>query len=123
MKFILVALGGGLGASLRYGAILLLPPATGSFPYATLLANTVGSFLAGIVIGLLAHTDMIGENWRLFLIIGVLSSLTTFSTFSVETMQYFLADKYLASIANIAFNFVLCLALVYLGLIIGKSFG
>ena len=122
IKLLLVVAGGGLGSAMRYGVILLLPPANAGFPYATLLVNATGSLLVGMVAGLFANVAVINETWRLFIVIGVLSGFTTFSTFSFETMQYFLDGKYLVSIANVILNFVLCLTLVYLGFIFGKTF-
>ena len=73
----IVALGGALGAALRYAASELI--ATESFPYATLSVNLVGSFLLGIVVAL--TQNLLSTNLALLLGTGVLGAFTTMSTF------------------------------------------
>lgn len=75
-----VGLGAGLGAACRYGITVLgklVPP---TVPYATILINVVGSFLAGWLTG-----SQLPGTWTLFLLTGVCGGFTTFSTFSVDT--------------------------------------
>ncbi len=86
-----VALGGGVGAVLRYqtGRLLthLLGPATvTAFPWATLTVNVVGSIAMGVLAGFLARHGTGGDFWRLLLGVGVLGGFTTFSSFSLEMM-------------------------------------
>jgi CrcB protein len=77
-----VALGGGVGAWLRYAAGRLIGPT--AFPYATLTVNILGSFAMGVLAGWLARHGQGGEGWRLLLGVGVLGGFTTFSAFSLE---------------------------------------
>ena len=80
---LLVALGGGIGAWLRFAATRLLQgPA---FPWATLSVNLLGSFAMGLLAGWLARHG--GEQWRLLLGVGVLGGFTTFSAFSLELVE------------------------------------
>lgn len=87
--FLLVALGGAVGASLRYGvgltAARLLPQ---SWPWSTFLVNTLGSFAMGLAVGMLALKPVEGgPHLRLFLATGVLGGFTTFSAFSLELTE------------------------------------
>jgi CrcB protein len=86
-----VALGGAIGAVLRYqtGRGLthwLGAQAVTAFPWATLTVNIVGSLAMGLLAGYLARHGQGGEHWRLFLGLGVLGGFTTFSAFSLELM-------------------------------------
>ena len=83
---LLVVLGGGIGAWLRFVAGRLIGSA--AFPYATLTVNILGSFAMGLLVGWLARQGGPGsfdsEGWRLLLGVGVLGGFTTFSAFSLE---------------------------------------
>ena len=83
---LLVVLGGGIGAWLRFVAGRLVGSA--AFPYATLTVNILGSFAMGLLVGWLARQGGPGsfdsEGWRLLLGVGVLGGFTTFSAFSLE---------------------------------------
>ncbi|MBV8085043.1 MAG: fluoride efflux transporter CrcB [Chloroflexi bacterium] len=93
-----VGVGGGLGSIARYtlGAWLVgrldLP-----FPYHTLLINVTGSFLIGIILGLLLDYPVIDPIWRLLLVVGFLGGYTTFSTFTAETMALLVAGKWVVA--------------------------
>lgn len=82
----LVAVGGALGACLRYllGAFI----STDTFPYSTLSVNLIGSFLLG-VLTVAATQNLVSTNVALMFGTGVLGAFTTMSTFSVETIQMF----------------------------------
>lgn len=86
-----MALGGAVGASLRYAVGRLAPVTAGSFPWSTALVNLAGSFALGVLV------VVAGARWpgwhapRLFLGVGVLGGLTTFSTFANETRALLLA--------------------------------
>jgi CrcB protein len=82
----IVALGGALGATLRY--VVSEWVSVDSFPYATLSINLVGSFLLGVMAVGLAQ-NLLSANMALLLGTGVLGAFTTMSTFSVETVQMF----------------------------------
>ena len=86
-----VALGGGIGALLRYqlGRLItaVLGPATVMhFPWATLAANVIGSLAMGLLAGWLSRHGETGEPMRLLLGVGLLGGFTTFSAFSLEMM-------------------------------------
>ena len=84
---LLVAIGGGLGAALRFqtGRLVgLLAGNTTPFPWATFAINLTGSLAMGLLAGWLARSGSEGETWRLVLGVGVLGGFTTFSAFSLE---------------------------------------
>ena len=83
--WLLVFVGGGIGAALRHGVNLaslrLLGP---GFPWGTLTVNVVGSLAMGVLAAWFAFRGASGEPWRLFLATGVLGGFTTFSAFSLD---------------------------------------
>ncbi len=86
-NFLLVALGGGLGAAGRYGVSLAMPMKPGEWPWATFSINVLGSLAIGVLAGWLSTRGEAGEPWRLFLGVGVLGGFTTFSAYSLETLR------------------------------------
>lgn len=108
---ILVAIGGGVGAWLRFVAGRLLPQA--AFPWVTLSVNLLGSFAMGLLAGWLARHG--GEQWRLLLGVGLLGGFTTFSAFSLELVE--LAQR--GALGSAALYAAMSLAGGVLGLIAG----
>jgi fluoride exporter len=83
--FLLVFLGGGIGAALRHGVNLLSARWLGTaFPYATLFENVTGSLLMGLIAGYFAFKGDAPQHLRLFLTTGILGGYTTFSAFSLD---------------------------------------
>jgi CrcB protein len=85
MGYLIVFLGGGLGAALRHFINIAAPRMMGTaFPYGTLLINVSGSFIMGLVAGYFAFRGDASQHWRLFLTTGILGGYTTFSAFSLD---------------------------------------
>jgi CrcB protein len=106
--FLIVFLGGGLGASLRHGVNLLCARLFGlTFPWGTLIENVTGSLAMGLVAGYFAFKAGASQHLRLFIATGFLGGYTTFSAFSLDTVllyergQMWLAALYV--IASVAF--------------------
>jgi CrcB protein len=85
MGYLIVFLGGGIGAAMRHGINLAVARALGTaFPYGTLLINISGSFIMGLVAAYFAFKGDASQHWRLFLTTGILGGYTTFSAFSLD---------------------------------------
>ena len=121
MAYLSVAIGGALGACLRYLITHLSQTYLPGFPFGTLISNV----LAGIIIGVILELDLergcFGENSRLFLTTGAMGGLSTFSTFSVETVHLFQSGKYLLSGLNVLLNLALSIAGVLIGTVLVKA--
>jgi len=85
MGFLIVFLGGGLGAALRHGVNLAAARILGTaFPFATLFENVSGSLMMGLLAGYFAFRGGPTQHWQLFLTTGILGGYTTFSAFSLD---------------------------------------
>ena len=85
MGFLIVFLGGGLGAALRHGINLACARVLGTaFPYATLFENVTGSLAMGLLAAYFAFKGDASQHWRLLLTTGILGGYTTFSAFSLD---------------------------------------
>jgi CrcB protein len=119
---IVVALAAGaLGALLRYAASTLFGRARSNLPWAVLVVNVVGSLVGGIVIGLV-QSGAIGEDARLIVLSGFAGGLTTFSTFSVESMQLALAGRWRTALGSVLANLLLGIAAAVLGFALAGGF-
>ena len=99
MKFILfVALGGAIGAVGRYSLVTLVSQTLGGgFPFGTIIVNILGSFLLGALIEGASYWGNLSNELRLFLMVGVLGSFTTFSTFSLDVVLLINRNEMLAA--------------------------
>jgi CrcB protein len=87
MNYLLVFVGGGLGATLRHVINVASARAFGTnFPYGTFIINITGSLVMGLVAGYLAFKGDAAQPWRLFIMTGILGGYTTFSAFSLDTV-------------------------------------
>jgi len=113
-----VALGGMVGATLRYGATIAATKAFGhGFPYGTLIVNVAGSFAMGALVELMALSWSASQETRLFLAVGLLGSFTTFSTFSLDIYTLYERQAY-GPLLFYAFG---SFALSLLGLVMGLA--
>ncbi len=113
-QLLAVALGGGIGAVLRYSVGEWIHRISGPlFPWGTLTVNLAGCFLIGIIWEL-SNTTLLSPQFRLFVMTGLLGAFTTFSTFSLETLNLIRDGEIRLAVANqvisVAFGLVLVLA-------------
>lgn len=122
---LIVALGGGLGASCRFWIREYLPSITGSeFPFSTILVNVSGCFLSGLVYMWLESS---GTTWSterlLFFFVGFLGAFTTFSAFALDSLLLFQQQQIFKLFVNIGGNCLLCLICVFVGAMVGARIG
>ena len=122
LNFLFVAIGGSIGASLRYFAYLFFKNylLSNYLFLSTLFVNIVGSFLIGYAIMLMETKNLSEDFIRYFLIIGVLGSFTTFSTFSIESVDLLLSKKFFLAFSYMFFSLSLCLLFTFIGLNFNK---
>jgi CrcB protein len=100
--FIAVGLGAAIGAWLRWGLGLWLNPTLPELPLGTLTANLIGGYLIGLAVAFFMQHPGLSPEWRLLIITGFLGGLTTFSTFSAETVTLLARGQYAWSMGIIA---------------------
>lgn len=124
MSVVVVAvalLAGALGALLRYGTTRLFARLNDELPWAVLTVNTMGSFVGGLVLGLVT-TGAVGADIQLIAVGGFAGGLTTFSTFSVETVQLAIARRWGIVAATVGANLALGIAAAVLGFAVAGGF-
>lgn len=122
MTIIYITLGGGIGAAMRYYAMVLSSRWWGmDFPYGTLLVNILGSLLMGVLAGVLARTLPEHQHeMRAFIGVGILGGFTTFSAFSLDAWLLLEQGKYAAGIGYITASVVFAIAALISGLMLGR---
>ena len=117
--YLAVAGGGAIGACLRFfiqqHALNLLGK---SFPFGTLAVNLLGSFLIGLAYAYFQQHEIQNPQLKPFITVGILGALTTFSTFSMETVMLVQEGNVMGALLNILLNVVLCIGCVWLALVI-----
>jgi CrcB protein len=121
-QILAIAGGGAIGAVLRYWISNLVYAVTGrDFPYGTLSVNILGSFAMGFLFILLLDRLSNDVALRAFLLIGLLGSFTTFSTFSVETLNLIESGQLARALANVLLSVALCIAAAALGVLLARQ--
>ncbi len=115
--FLLVGIGGALGAMLRFGAQSAIGSLPNGFPASTFLVNLVGSIAMGVLVGILAKTTPQFQNEiRLFVAVGIFGGFTTFSSFSLDAITLIERGDVLLAAIYIVGSVLLSIAGLWLGL-------
>lgn len=122
LRIAFIAAGGATGALLRYWLSNGVHAFLGrGFPYGTLTANIIGSLIMGILYVFLYERMDVSAEWRAGLVIGVLGAFTTFSAFSIETVNLIEAGEQLKAGINILLSVSLCITGCWLGIVFGRQ--
>lgn len=117
-----IAAGGAAGALLRYWMSMGVHLLTGrAFPYGTLAVNVTGSLLMGLLYVLFIERMDIDPLWRGALLIGLLGAFTTFSTFSIETLNLLENGEPIKAAVNVLASVSVCIVACWLGMVAGRQ--
>lgn len=123
MAYLIVFLGGGLGAALRHGINLASARAFGTgFPYGTFLVNVSGSLIMGLAAAYFAFKGDASQHWRLFLTTGILGGYTTFSTFSLDAALLYERGEIGPAAIYVLASVALSIAGLFAGFALVRSF-
>lgn len=114
---VIVMIGGALGTLARYVISVLAAPISGDLPWGTIIINIAGSFVIGFfgTLTLASGRFPVSENLRLFVMIGLCGGFTTFSSFSLQTLDLMRSGAMTRAAINIVASVVLCVAAVAVG--------
>jgi fluoride exporter len=120
-RLLFICLGGAIGTGLRYLTASLAVRWLGAdFPYGTLIVNVVGSFLIGLIQQVGATSLLIPETTRLFLTVGIMGGLTTYSSFSYETLRLAQIGAWGQAWINVLVTTAVCLGVCFFGIVVGR---
>lgn len=120
-SYLLVMAGGAVGAVLRFGLSRAIPAIAGVWPWATFVANVLGSVLMGILAFWLVRRGAQGEPVRLLLGVGVLGGFTTFSAFSLEVAQMIENGQLIMAFGYAVASVLVALTALFAGLWVAKA--
>ena len=121
-QMLAIAAGGAIGALLRYWTSIAVHGRLGmAFPYGTLAVNVLGSLLMGFLYIWLIERMAAGPALRAFLLVGVLGAFTTFSTFSMATLNLLEAGHPGKALANVLVSVVVCVTAAALGVLAARQ--
>lgn len=122
LVFLLVGIAGAIGAVLRYSLSIYLPFAGDTFPFATVIANLLGSLILALLISFFSGKRQISEKVEAIIYTGLIGSFTTFSAFSVETLELLQNDAYFLAFTYVIISAVGGFLIAMFGYSIGKRF-
>jgi fluoride exporter len=121
VQYLVISLGGILGANARYVLGTWIAQRYGtSFPYGTLVINVSGSLVIGLFLTLIAERFVLHPNWRLFFAVGFLGAYTTFSTFSYESVVLLQNGSWRLGLVNMVGSMVLGPIAVVIGMAVAR---
>lgn len=119
--FLLVGAGGALGSIARYWVWTVIAPRSEGFPWATMAVNLSGSLALGFLAGVFA--GRVDDTVRFLVFFGLLGGYTTFSTFSVDTVELLRVGEIVPAISNVVISVAVGLLAAWLGILVGEAVG
>ena len=117
LKIIMVAVGGGIGATTRYLVSMWAAERFGTnFPYGTLIVNVIGCFIIGAFMTLTTERMIVSPYWRLLITVGFVGGLTTFSSYSYETFKLLQEADVMMAMYNLMGNLIIGFFATWLGI-------
>jgi len=121
MQILAIAAGGAVGSVLRWAVSNGVYSMFGrTFPYGTLAVNVAGSFLMGFLFVMMVERLDMSGMWRMAILVGFLGAFTTFSTFSIETVNLLQGGDFMRALLNIGVSVLFCLVATWVGFRIGR---
>jgi len=118
LRYVIIAIGGALGALSRYALGGVVQNWSGPrFPYGTLVVNVSGCLMMGVVMTLLTERPLVHPNWRYLVPVGFIGAYTTFSTFEYETFRAVEQGDWLVALANVVVSVLVGFAALAAGVI------
>ena len=122
MQIWAIAVGGALGAVMRYASVNVVHSVVGpGFPWGTLTVNVLGSLLAGLLFTLFAERWQVGPELRAMVLVGFLGAFTTFSAFSMENLGMLLQGQPVRFLLNAVGSVVVCLLAAWVGMLLARN--
>jgi crcB protein len=119
-----IAAGGAIGAVMRFGVSSAVYTWLGrGFPWGTLAVNLLGSLAMGFLSVFMLERLALGSEWRAFVLVGLLGAFTTFSTFSIETLNLMQEALYGRALLNVLASVTACVAAAFAGVILARQIG
>jgi len=127
LTYLWVALGGALGSVMRFWISVVARDRWGeAFPWGTIVINIAGSFIIGMMAALVLPESRLSANARSFathfVMIGICGGFTTFSAFSLQTINLLRDRQWFYAGGNVLLSVVLCVVATWLGLLVGSAF-
>lgn len=113
MNYLLVFIGGGLGSVLRFSIAIIFGKTTLSLPWATFSSNIISCLIFGTILYLYKEKNLVPENYRNFMLIGICGGLSTFSTFSFETFELIKQGMAGWALLNVTLSCLLCTGIFF----------
>ena len=126
ITYIWIAVGSALGGMARYACSRAVALSYGeTFPWGTLAVNVIGSFIIGLIAAVSAPESrlVVSPNARTFLMVGICGGFTTFSSFSLQTLELMRNRDFAEAFGNVLLSVVACMAAVAIGYILGSVIG